>query len=66
MIEKPKNARACKKVHYTHRIPLTRFGHSYGHHQEGALQRIEALKYCRYFLKINVNKCILNHFLFKI
>jgi hypothetical protein len=44
-ISKPTNARKCIKVYYTHHTPPTCFGHSCGHPQGGALQRIAASKY---------------------
>jgi hypothetical protein len=40
MILKPTNVHKCMKVYYTHCLRATCFGHSYGHLQGGALQRI--------------------------
>jgi hypothetical protein len=37
----------CRKVYYTHCIPSACFGHSCGHFQGAALQRIHTLKYYR-------------------
>jgi hypothetical protein len=37
--------RVGKYVYITHRIPPTCFGHSRGHLQGGALQRIDTSKY---------------------
>lgn len=53
MISKLKNPGKCLKIHYTHRIAPTSFGHSCSHLQGGALQRIGTLRYYRKFL----NRC---------
>jgi len=53
MISKPTSAHECMKVYYAHRIPPTCFGHSCGHLQWGALQRIDTLKYYR-----SLNQCV--------
>jgi hypothetical protein len=38
------------KVHYTHCIPPTCFGHSCGHLQGGALQRLRTSKYNKFLV----------------
>lgn len=45
VISNPISAYKYMKVHYIHRIPVTRFGHSRGHIQGGALKRIGILEY---------------------
>jgi hypothetical protein len=45
MIAKPRNARKCMKVYYKHIIPPTCFGHSCGHPEGGALQRMDTSRY---------------------
>jgi hypothetical protein len=37
----------CFKLYFTHYIPPTCFGHSCGHSQGGALQRMDNLRYCK-------------------
>jgi hypothetical protein len=49
MISKLTNAHKCMKVYYTHPIRPTGFGHSCGHFQGAALQRIDASKHYRSF-----------------
>ena len=49
LISKPTSARQSMNVYYTHCIPPTCFGHSCGHLQGGALQRIDTSKYYRSF-----------------
>ena len=45
VVGKPKSAHKCIKI-YIHSMPPTCFGHSCGHPQVGALQRIDTSKYC--------------------
>jgi hypothetical protein len=45
MISKPTNVHKCMKMYYTHGISPTCFGHSRGHLQGGALQRIHTSEF---------------------
>jgi hypothetical protein len=49
LISKSTYAHTCIEVYHTHRMPPTCVGHSCGHLQGGALQRIDTWKHYKYY-----------------